>query len=108
VTEPISDLSWDDAEWMTYAACAKVDPEIFVPRRHREGRPARVRHMNDWEKAKSVCAQCPVLAQCLEYTLRTEPEPGELKTHFMFAAGFKPEELNEKQAKFDKRRGRRV
>ncbi len=44
--------------WMTDAACAQVDPELFYPEKGDTGRVA-----------KQVCAACPVRAECLAFAL---------------------------------------
>lgn len=47
-------------EWMDFAACRGVNPDLFFPERwdgHGE------------ESAKAVCAVCPVCRPCLEYAL---------------------------------------
>jgi WhiB family transcriptional regulator, redox-sensing transcriptional regulator len=54
-------LTHDD--WRTRAACRDEDPELFFPVSE-IGPGAR-----QTERAKAVCARCPVRAQCLEYAL---------------------------------------
>ncbi|MEJ2865379.1 WhiB family transcriptional regulator [Actinomycetospora flava] len=49
--------------WRSRAKCRDEDPELFFPVGHH--RPARVR----LAAAKSVCGQCPVSADCLEWAL---------------------------------------
>lgn len=49
--------------WQDYAECAKHDPKLFFP----EGTTAPARLQA--EETKSVCAKCPVTAQCLEFAL---------------------------------------
>lgn len=44
--------------WMDRAACAGVDPERFFPRK--TGNGARV----EARAAQSICAGCPVIAEC--------------------------------------------
>jgi WhiB family redox-sensing transcriptional regulator len=46
--------------WMEQAACVAVNPEIFYPE-DRRGRDARV--------ARTICASCPVIADCLTHAL---------------------------------------
>jgi len=46
--------------WMEQALCAQVDPDLFYADK------------SDWSmtiKAKLVCRECPVRAQCLSYAL---------------------------------------
>jgi WhiB family redox-sensing transcriptional regulator len=51
--------------WTQDALCAQTDPEAFFPEKGGSTRDA-----------KKVCAQCPVVAQCLEYALRTNQRFG--------------------------------
>jgi len=50
-------------DWRQDAACRDEDPELFFPISE-VGPGAR-----QTARAKAVCAQCPVRAQCLEYAL---------------------------------------
>lgn len=45
-------------EWMDSAACASVDPELWFPERGSNPR-----------RAKRICADCPVRAQCLAFAV---------------------------------------
>lgn len=45
-------------KWQDDAACAETDPEAFSPNKGGSTR-----------EAKTVCAVCPVVAECLEYAL---------------------------------------
>lgn len=49
-----------DADWMGRAACRGMDTRIFFPER------------GDWralERAKAVCAGCPVTEECFAYAV---------------------------------------
>jgi WhiB family transcriptional regulator, redox-sensing transcriptional regulator len=50
-------------DWRHRAACRDEDPELFFPVSE-IGLGAR-----DVDRAKAICARCPVRAQCLEYAL---------------------------------------
>src|SRR5690625_3869896 len=50
--------------WMKEALCAQVDAEIWFPTKGGSNKLAR-----------SICAQCPVKAECLEYSLTLEDNP---------------------------------
>ena len=53
-------------DWREDAACAQVDPEMFFPE-------------PDWKPtiaARTVCAGCPVIAQCLEFALVNDIKSG--------------------------------
>ena len=54
-----------DTTWMSEGKCREVDPELFFPS---DGVGVI--------KARKVCAQCPVQAQCLEYALDNQIEHG--------------------------------
>ncbi|WP_396653537.1 WhiB family transcriptional regulator [Microbacterium sp. WCS2018Hpa-9] len=63
--------------WMTAARCATTDPELWFPR-HGDLPTA--------ERAKKICRECPVRAQCLEFALRTNQREG-------IYAGYSPKSL---------------
>lgn len=50
-----------NVEWVELAACRGMDPTIFYPLRGQALDPAR-----------AVCARCPVVAECLAESDRTE------------------------------------
>jgi len=54
-----------NTDWMTYANCAGVNPDLFFPAR---GEPVA--------EAKAVCAGCQVRHQCLTYALTTREKFG--------------------------------
>ncbi|NIJ13789.1 WhiB family redox-sensing transcriptional regulator [Saccharomonospora amisosensis] len=53
----------DKYDWRHRAACRDEDPELFFP--VSDVGPGAVQT----ERAKAVCASCPVRARCLEYAL---------------------------------------
>jgi WhiB family transcriptional regulator, redox-sensing transcriptional regulator len=53
-------MSWEDQ-----ARCLQYDPELFFTPRGKAER-----------RAKQVCANCPVTAECLAYALETRVEFG--------------------------------
>lgn len=61
----------DDA-WPLRAACQREDPEIFF---HPDGErgPARSRRQ---AAARAICARCPVIEQCLDYSIRADERYG--------------------------------
>lgn len=60
-----------DLGWMSYAACHGEDIELFFgPAGERE----RERTLRE-RVAKSICYQCPVRTDCLEYAL-ADPQKG--------------------------------
>lgn len=57
--------------WMAEAACKGRDGEMIPPLDlHQTKRMAFARN------AKAICAACPVLDECLEYTLAQDELPG--------------------------------
>jgi WhiB family redox-sensing transcriptional regulator len=58
------------AEWWSLAACQSADPDLFFP--ISASGPARVQV----ERAKAVCAGCPVRTDCLGYALAAGPLQG--------------------------------
>jgi WhiB family redox-sensing transcriptional regulator len=71
----VIDLRLAAPAWMRDAACAGMDPGVFFPdpdshaRHHKTVR----RHK---ERAKKVCARCPVARECLEHALANDEEFG--------------------------------
>lgn len=57
-------------DWRDDAACLTVDPELFFPVGNTG--PA----VEQIEKAKAVCATCPVTEMCLQYALETNQDSG--------------------------------
>lgn len=53
-------IEWEDCRWMRAGRCLKEDPDIWFPdpRKH-----------VDNEKAKSICAGCPVKLKCFDYAI---------------------------------------
>ncbi|WP_372345402.1 WhiB family transcriptional regulator [Streptomyces sp. KL116D] len=57
-------------KWLDRAACVGEDPELFFP----VGTTGPAVH--DVAAAKEVCHRCPVVAECLEWALRTGQSTG--------------------------------
>ncbi|MGH8905660.1 MAG: WhiB family transcriptional regulator [Egibacteraceae bacterium] len=57
-------------DWRHKAACSDEDPELFFP----VGTTGPA--IEQTERAKAVCARCPVAAQCLEWALNTGQDAG--------------------------------
>jgi len=57
-------------DWRGYAACRQADPRLFFP--VGTDQDALVQG----ERAKQVCAACPVRAACLDWALATGQELG--------------------------------
>lgn len=66
----VVDATWNNTAWRQDRACADMDPNLFFP----------IGLMGDaidqTNLAKSICAQCPVRGQCLEFALRTHQDYG--------------------------------
>jgi WhiB family redox-sensing transcriptional regulator len=56
--------------WTEQAACAEEDPELFFPVSSQGPGAAQT------QRAKEVCARCPVQAQCLRWALDTDQMTG--------------------------------
>lgn len=63
--------------WMAGATCAQIGGDDWFPK-HGDLPTA--------ERAKQVCRECPVRAQCLEFALRTNQREG-------IYAGYSPKSL---------------
>lgn len=57
-------------EWWTVAACQNAEPDLFFPL------SATAASRGVIQRAKRVCASCPVTAQCLSYALHNRQEQG--------------------------------
>ena len=68
------ELTEPGGRWQDRARCAETDPEAFFPRK---GHPTSA--------AKAVCRSCEVSAECLEYALEMEGQPGTLHRHGIWA-----------------------
>lgn len=62
-----------DTSWRTKAACQGEDAVFFFAPAHFERKPEK-----DFRegKARELCRRCPVLQQCLEYSLVTAEPHG--------------------------------
>jgi len=61
---------WDADEWRDRAACRDTNPELFFP----IGTTGLA--IDQIEAARTVCLQCPVRQECLEFALATNQEAG--------------------------------
>lgn len=52
-------------EWMDDALCRGVDPEVFFP----VGEPGAPGYEAGVARARGICADCPVRAECLDRAL---------------------------------------
>ena len=59
-----------DVQWQEAAICRRADPEMFFPI-GTTGKAAA-----DIQRAKAICARCPVHRACLAYALATGQEFG--------------------------------
>lgn len=62
--------TWDDSSWRADAACLHVDTETFFPL----GLTGEA--LDQVDRAKRICASCPVREFCLEFALRTNQDHG--------------------------------
>jgi len=59
-----------DIDWQEAAICRQADPELFFPVGTTGAAVAEI------QRAKAVCARCPVRRPCLAYALATRQEFG--------------------------------
>lgn len=62
--------SYGGTPWRELAACRSCDPEFFFP----IGKTGRA--IAEIQRAKAVCAACPVRAECLAFALETHQDYG--------------------------------
>lgn len=62
----------EDQEWRERAGCLEVDPEAFFPL----GNPTSKGYRAQEAEALAVCRECPVVADCLAWAVRTEQRHG--------------------------------
>jgi WhiB family redox-sensing transcriptional regulator len=60
---------WD---WQLQAACRGLDSEVFF---HPDGQRGAARAERE-QRAKQICASCPVIAQCREHALQVREPYG--------------------------------
>lgn len=59
-----------NVDWRHRAGCRDVDPELFFPLGTKESAATQT------ERAKAVCARCPVKRDCLDFALVTHLKEG--------------------------------
>lgn len=52
-------------EWQLHGACRGADSSVFF---HPDGERGRARAMRE-QRAKAICAECPVMQQCRDHAL---------------------------------------
>ena len=57
-------------EWVAVARCIGEEPDLFFP--VGTTRPA----VEQTERAKAICRDCPVIMECLEWSLATAQDAG--------------------------------
>jgi WhiB family redox-sensing transcriptional regulator len=60
----------DKTSWRLEAGCRWVDPDLFFPI------SASGRGGEQADRARAVCARCPVRSECLDFALRTRQMHG--------------------------------
>lgn len=58
--------------WIAQAECATVDPDLMFP---------AIGDKHAYRDARSVCAACPVIKQCLEDAMAIEGTAGKTNRH---------------------------
>ena len=59
-------------EWQMHGTCRTADPEAFFPAEASRGRNSATIEA----RAKAMCAQCPVIQQCLRHAMRVREPYG--------------------------------
>ncbi len=62
-----------DELWQVKAACRGPHASVFFPPSHFERKDEKEAREN---RAKAICATCPVLSPCLEYAIRIREPHG--------------------------------
>jgi WhiB family redox-sensing transcriptional regulator len=57
-------------DWRKQGACLSADPDLFFPISSRGVSATQI------DRAKRVCASCPVREQCLDFALSTQQQFG--------------------------------
>jgi WhiB family redox-sensing transcriptional regulator len=63
-------VTYGHETWRRWAACRHSEPELFFPTRDTGTAATEI------ERAKAVCAACPVQAACLRFAFATNQEFG--------------------------------
>jgi WhiB family transcriptional regulator, redox-sensing transcriptional regulator len=66
----IVDATWNNLSWRAHASCANLDTNVFFP----VGLTGNA--IEQTNLAKTICNDCPVAKQCLEFALRTLQDYG--------------------------------
>jgi len=61
---------WDTERWRDRAVCRDTNPDLFFP----VGTTGPA--IDQIEVARSICGQCPVTRECLEFAIATNQESG--------------------------------
>ena len=64
------EVGWREAGWRELSACRQEDPDLFFPL------VAAGPGLVQIERAKAVCARCPVRAECLRFAMETAQDHG--------------------------------
>jgi WhiB family redox-sensing transcriptional regulator len=59
----------DQHGWRSLGACRLEDPELFFPMAQGSG-------LDQLQRARAVCARCPVRAECLSFAVETVQDHG--------------------------------
>lgn len=68
----MSEVVIESDAWRDMAECRLLEPDAFIPIHVEAPGPKQRRE----ERAKKVCAQCAVRAECLEFAIDTEQPDG--------------------------------
>ncbi|MEE8601916.1 WhiB family transcriptional regulator [Euzebya tangerina] len=60
-------------DWQTHGLCRTIDSSIFFPPAQFEHKPERETRE---KRAKAICGECPVKAECIDWALTTKEPHG--------------------------------
>jgi WhiB family redox-sensing transcriptional regulator len=63
-------VMYEQLDWRKQGACLSADPDLFFPVSSRGVSVTQI------DRAKKVCASCPVRARCLDFALSTQQQFG--------------------------------
>ena len=63
-------INFEQEDWMLEGGCGYTDTDLFFPV------GSSMKAMKQANEAKAICMECPVIAECLEYAIRTNQDSG--------------------------------
>ncbi len=63
-------IDLEQESWMLEGDCLYSDTDLFFPI------GSSMKTIKQVNQAKAICAECPVISECLEYAIRTNQDSG--------------------------------